>query len=154
MNVRQDFPKEVGSMPWWMATRNIMLTTIATGLVLCVWTWTVQHSEQPLIAYQTVRTLSSRPQHQPVPSPKKPPSSEPSPKKPPSNDTPVPWLATFLVAAGAAAGYLGASALATAGVTAGTLAGGTILVTAAPATAALAVGVVIFLAVRSVFGAS
>jgi hypothetical protein len=148
------FSKEVDAVPWWTASRNIILTTIATGLVLCVWTWTVQHSEHPLIAYQTQSHTSSSPpkRNQPDPSPNKPPARKESPQTPPSNDTHVTWGAVFLATLGATAAYFGASVLATAGVTAGTLATGTILVTAAPATAALAVGVVIFLAVNSIFG--
>jgi hypothetical protein len=146
------FYQGVSFIPRWMATRNIILATIVTGFILCIWTWTVQHSENPLIAYQTApRSSAPPPRHHdaPSPSPKKPPTIEPSPKKP----TPTDWIAGFLAAAGAVGAFFGASALMATGVTAGTLAGGTILVTAVPATAALAVSVVIFIAIRAVFGA-
>jgi hypothetical protein len=147
------FHQEVSFVPWWMQTRNIVLATIVTGFILCGWTWTVQHSEQPLIAYQTAHTASAPPKHRlPSPSPKKAPPNDSSPQESPPSEIHIDWWTGFSVAAGAAAAYLGASALMAAGVTAGTLAGGTILVTAAPATAALAVGVAIFFAVRAVFG--
>jgi hypothetical protein len=150
------FHQEASFAPWWMETRNIVLATIFTGFILCGWTWTVQHSEHPLIAYQTAHTApdsAKRPLSSP--SPKKTPPNDSSPQESPPSEIHVDWWTGFSVAAGAAgaaAAYLGASALTAAGVTAGTLAGGTILVTAAPATAALAVGVAIFIVVRAVLG--